>query len=96
MLRNRRDKTYGSWATRRENSARWYAVQIAATGRVKDRHEALFPAASTDSYSPDANAERSEHAKAHAQRWPFLKVPRYSMPHREGAMVRLDIGQGSS
>ncbi|WNC94727.1 hypothetical protein RI103_32795 [Paraburkholderia sp. FT54] len=46
--------------------------------------------------APDADANRTGQAKARAQRWPFLKVPRYSMPQREGAIVRLEIGQGAS
>ncbi|SRR5258707_3286555 len=44
----------------------------------------------------DGNPERTDRAKARARRWSFLKVPRYSMPHRNGAMVRLDTGQSAS
>jgi hypothetical protein len=44
----------------------------------------------------DANPETTNQPKARARRWPFLKVPRYSMPDRAGAMVRLDTGQGES
>jgi hypothetical protein len=43
-----------------------------------------------------ANPERTNQAKSRARRWPFLKVPRYSMPDRAGAMVRLETGQGAS
>jgi hypothetical protein len=44
----------------------------------------------------DVNPEPTSQAKARARRWPFLEVPRYSMPGRAGAMVRLDIGQDAS
>lgn len=44
----------------------------------------------------DGNPGWTEQAKARARWWPSLNVPRYSMPHRKGAMVRLDTGQGAS
>ena len=81
-----------------ENDVGRYAVQVTAKGprgHGESRREALFRRLRL-TCGVRRDPERTDEAKVHARRWPFLKVPRYSMPHREGAMVRLDIGQGGS
>jgi hypothetical protein len=44
----------------------------------------------------DASPQRTNQTKVRVRRWPYLKGPRYSMPDRAGAMVRLDTGQDAS
>jgi hypothetical protein len=64
--------------------------------QTEDLREALFHGGCGCLVSFDGNTERIDQEQVRTRRPPFPDAPRYSMRHREGAMVRLDIGQGAS
>jgi hypothetical protein len=79
-----------------ENDAERYVAQIMATGQTEDLREALFHGGYGCLVSFDGNTERIDQEQVRTRRPPFPDATRYSMRHREGAMVRLDTGQGAS
>jgi len=79
-----------------ENDAERYVAQIIATGQTEAPREALFHDGYGCLVEFDGNTERIDQEQVRTRRPAFPDAPRYRMRHREGAIVRLDTGQGAS
>lgn len=64
-----------------------------ATGQIEDPREASFHGGYGCLVEFDGDTERIDQGQVRTRWSPFSDAPRYSMRHREGAIVRLDIGR---